>query len=198
MPYWRGQRGQMRRRGCSQRSSSSTAWCPCLRSTARCSWEGGWPTVDHETHPDSITTPSLAEKEQETEGRIKSTVSARTERAENDGKSFLMKTNSQQQFQVSPWQGPWGWYPSSTELRDKKSIQAYMRGRGGVCGRYLTLDRFGVLLDLTMGGAADHIPHYDLPRGVSWGQPQTVGRALVVVVVLPGPFHLQNTRGNIQ
>lgn len=40
-PYWRGRRGQKKRRGCSQRSSFSTAWCPCLRSTEQCSWEGG-------------------------------------------------------------------------------------------------------------------------------------------------------------
>ncbi len=83
--------------------------------------------------------------------------------------------------------------PSRTELMDRESIQDYKRGVG-VSGRSLTLDRLGVLLDLTMGSAADHIPHYDLPRGISWSQPQTVRRAQVVVVVFPGPFHLPNTK----
>lgn len=27
----------------------------------------------------------------------------------------------------------------------------------------ITLDRFGVFLDLTVGSAADNIPHYNLP-----------------------------------
>jgi hypothetical protein len=47
-----------------------------------------------------------------------------------------------------------------------------------------------VLLDLTVGRATDHVPDDDFPRGVSRGQPEGVGRAQAVVVVLPGPFHL--------
>lgn len=96
MPCWRGQRGQKKRRGCSQHSSFSTAWCLCLRSTEQCSWEGGWPTADREMHPDSTATPSLAEKrEQDREcGNEEDggAVYARA-RTQNDGKSILMKTN---------------------------------------------------------------------------------------------------------
>ena len=55
-----------------------------------------------------------------------------------------------------------------------------------------TLDRFGVFLDLTVGCATHYIPHYDLSRGISWSQTQTVRWAEVVVVVFPWPFYLQN------
>lgn len=64
----------------------------------------------------------------------------------------------------------------------------------GLHGGSLTLDGFGVLLDLTVRGATDHVPHYDFPRGVSRSQAQTVRSAQVVVVVFPGPFHLPNTK----
>lgn len=37
-----------------------------------------------------------------------------------------------------------------------------------------TLDGFGVFLDLTVGCATHYIPHYDLPRGISRSQTQTV------------------------
>lgn len=59
MPCWMGQRGQKKMKECSRRSSSSTASCLCLHSTGQCSWEGGRPTANHETHPDSTATPSL-------------------------------------------------------------------------------------------------------------------------------------------
>lgn len=101
MPCWRGRRGQMKRRGCSRRSSSSTAWCLCLRSTARCSWEGARPTTDHETHPGSKATPSLTETERGG-GREDATMKRMEAQcmpvgeAESDGKSILMKTNSRQ------------------------------------------------------------------------------------------------------
>ena len=201
-PCWKGQRGQKKRRGCSQHSSSSTAWCPCLRSTERYSLEGGWLTADPETHPDSTTTPSLPVKDSKTERRTEERRGCRRRGApggktENDGKSILMKTNGQQQSNSSmflPGSTAREMSPSCTELTDKESIQAHDEEGEVGRGRFLTLDRFGVLLDLTVGSAADHIPHYDLSRGISRGQPQTVRRAQVVVVVFPGPFHLANTK----
>lgn len=81
-----------------------------------------------------------------------------------------MKTNGQQQSNRSKFllgSAAWVMPPSCTELMDKESIQAYIGGGGGGSGRSLTLDRLGVLLDLTMGSATDYIPHYDLPRGIS-------------------------------
>lgn len=69
-PCWKGQRGQKKRRGYFQRSSSSTAWCPCLHSKGRCSWEGGQLTADRERHPDSTTTPSLTGKASKIERRM--------------------------------------------------------------------------------------------------------------------------------
>lgn len=73
-------------------------------------------------------------------------------KTENDGKSILMKTNSQQRS-------------NSSKFLLGSAAQC-VHGEGGL-GRSLTLDRFGMLLDLTMGSATDHIPHYDLPRGIS-------------------------------
>lgn len=81
--------------------------------------------------------------------------------------------------------------PSFRELINKESIQTYNEGQG-LSGKSLTLDRFGVFLDLTVGSTADHIPHYDLPRGIARSQPQTIGRAQIVVIVFPRPFHLPN------
>lgn len=71
MPYLMGRRGQKKRRGCSQRSSSSTAWCPCLHSTGQCSWEDELLTADHEMHPDSTTTLSLTGKGKKTEEDVR-------------------------------------------------------------------------------------------------------------------------------
>lgn len=54
-------------------------------------------------------------------------------------------------------------------MMGQESIPAWNEGIrwwGGVEGP-LTLDGFGVLLDLTVGRAADHIPHDDLSRGIS-------------------------------
>lgn len=64
-PCWRSRRGQRKRRGYSQHSSSSTAWCPCRHSTEQCSWEGGRPAAGHVRHPDSTATLDLAETEGE-------------------------------------------------------------------------------------------------------------------------------------
>lgn len=74
----------------------------------------------------------------------------------------------------------------------KESVQAYNEWEEWV--QSLTLYRFRVFLNLTVGSAADHIPHYDFPRGIAGGQPQTVRRAQVVIVVFPRPFHLPHTK----
>ncbi len=59
MPDWRAQKGQRRKTGCSQHSSSSKAWCQCLHSTEQYSWEGGQPEEDHEKHPEPTASPYL-------------------------------------------------------------------------------------------------------------------------------------------
>lgn len=69
MPCWKGQKGQKKKRGYSQRSFFSTVWCLCLHSTEQCSWEDGQLTRDHEMHPDSTATPSLTEGTSKTEKR---------------------------------------------------------------------------------------------------------------------------------
>lgn len=97
-PCWRSRRGQRKRRGCSQHSSSSTAWCLCLHSTGQCSWEGGRPAAGHVRHPDSTATPNLAETEGEC-GNEQDRVVGGT-KGKTDGKCILMKTNGQQHFSV--------------------------------------------------------------------------------------------------
>lgn len=54
-----------------------------------------------------------------------------------------------------------------------------------------------MLLNLTVRHAAHHVPHDDFACGVGRGQAQGVWRAQVVVVVLPGPFHLNTQTHNI-
>lgn len=187
MPYLRDRRGQRKRRGCSRHSSSSTAWCRCLRSTGQCSWEGGRPAADRVMHPDSTATPSLAETARECGNEKDRGVVYAKGRTETDGKCALMKTNG---FNVAK-------YPFSRQLSQTTNPVRWEEWRewaGGLLKGSLTLDRLGVLLDLTVGGATDHIPHYDLPWRIARSQPQTVGRAQVVVVVFSGPFHLPDTR----
>lgn len=77
-----------------------------------------------------------------------------------------------------------GWMSTGDVEADAPGINQRVKSR--------TLDGFGVFLDLTVGCATHHIPHYDLPRGISGSQTQTVGWADVVVVVFSWPFHLQN------
>lgn len=76
-----------------------------------------------------------------------------------------------------------GWMSTGDVDADAPRINQRVKSR--------TLDGFGVFLDLTVGCATHHIPHYDLPRGISGSQTQTVGWAEVVVVVFSCPFHLQ-------
>lgn len=145
MPCWRNQKGQKKRKGCSQHSSFSTAWCLCLHSTEQYNWVGEWPTADHEMHPDSTATPSLAEK--------------------NRREHWMKWMNKH-----------WRCWCENIKQRVESR----------------TLDRFGVFLDLTVGCATHHIPNYNLARSIARSQTQTVRWAEVVVVVFPGPFHLQN------
>lgn len=102
-------------------------------------------------------------------------------------RASLMKINGQQQSNTSKF------LLGSTARVMSPFVYRAEGQRFNPSLRSLTLDGFGVLLDLTVGSATDHIPHYDLPRGISGSQPQTVGRAQVVVIVFPGPFHLPNT-----
>lgn len=55
----RDQKGQKKKKGCYLHSSSSTAWCQCLHSRARCNLVGGWRAVNLGKHLDSTTTGHL-------------------------------------------------------------------------------------------------------------------------------------------
>lgn len=186
-PCWRSRRGQRKRRGCSQHSSSSTAWCPCLHSTGQCSWEGGRPAAGHARHPDSTATPNLAETEGECGNEQDRVVGGAKGRTKTDGKRVLTKTNGQQHFSVHINIH----FLHSLCGRPINPVQQWEPA--GLFKASLTLDWFGVLLDLTVGGATDHIPHDDLPWRIARRQAQAVGRAQVVVIVFFGPFYLPKT-----
>lgn len=91
-------------------------------------------------HPDSTTTPGLTEKGKKTEG----------------GKSFV-KTNGRQLFFFAVLLGCRPLHVVARRQKIKPVQVCMMRVEE------ITLDRFGVFLDLTVGSAADNIPHYNLP-----------------------------------
>lgn len=55
----RDQKDRKKKKGCYLHSSSSTVWCQCPHSRARCNLAGGWQAVNLEKHLDSITTEHL-------------------------------------------------------------------------------------------------------------------------------------------
>lgn len=60
----RDQKGQRKTKGCYLHSSSSTAWCQCLHSRARCNLVGGQQAVSLGRHLDSTATAHLHHKDE--------------------------------------------------------------------------------------------------------------------------------------